>query len=258
MKIQIPILFYHKINYPPREAKIKGLYVTPFSFHWQMKYLKWRGYNSVNLDELYEGLHGQRKLPKKPIVITFDDGYKDNYCYAFPILKRFGFRATIFVITRDIGGTSGWEDSEETIEEPLLSWDEIEEMHSEGMDIQAHTHTHVDLDKLDDERVEAELKTSKRILEERLGKKINFLCYPNGVFDERIKEITKKCGYLGAITTKRGTVTENSDWFALRRIGIKRKHQLWRFAKYVEYKYKNSKIKMQNEILMPTDRHTPT
>jgi len=242
--MQVPILFYHKVNYPPREVKIKGLYVTPFSFHWQMKYLKWRGYTSLSLDELYEGLQGKGKLPPKPIIITFDDGYRDNYLYAFPILKRFGFKATIFIITRDVGGHSGWEDSEETLEESLLSWEEIEEMHRQGMDFQAHTHSHVNLNKLDDERIAAELKTSKTILEERLHKKVNFLCYPNGVFDERIKEITQKCGYWGGITTKRGMVNEDSDWFALKRIGIKRKHQLWRFAKYVEYKYKNSKIKM--------------
>ena len=85
------------------------------------------------------------KLPPKPIVLTFDDGYEDNYTYAFPILKKFSFTATIFLITRDISGLSGWSDSEETIKEPLLSWDKIKEMSDYGIDFQSHTHTHPSL-----------------------------------------------------------------------------------------------------------------
>lgn len=236
--MKVPILFYHKISHPCPKAKIEDLYVTPEDFHNQMRYLKWRGYESIHLYKLVKGINLEEKLPKRPIVLTFDDGYEDNYTYAFPILKKFGFTATIFLITKDIGGLSGWSDSEETIKEPLLSWDKIKEMSDYGIDFQSHTHTHPSLTELDEKRIKEELIVSKQTIEDELKKKVDFLCYPYGHFNSQIKQIVKETGYQGALTTKRGVVREGDDPYSLNRIGIKIKHGLLTFIRYIEFKYR--------------------
>jgi len=236
--MKVPILFYHKISHPNPKAKVSALYVTPYSFRRQMKYLKWRGYETISLDDLFKWLSFGQTLPKRPIILTFDDGYEDNYTYALPILKEFGFTATIFLITRDIGGSSGWVDSEETVKEQMLSWDKIKEMSDYGIDFQPHTHTHPSLPKLDKEKITEEVITSRQIIEKKLQKKADFLCYPYGHFNSETEEVLKEAGYKGALTTKRGLVKQNDNPYALNRIGIKDKHGLFRFIRYVEFKYR--------------------
>ncbi len=236
--MRVPILFYHKINHPHPEAKIRGLYVTPENFYRQMRYLKWRDYTPISLYELVKGINLKEKLSSKSIVLTFDDGYEDNYTYAFPILKKFSFTATIFLVTRDIGGLSGWADNEETVKEQLLSWDKIKEMADYGIDFQAHTHSHPSLTELDEQRIKEEIVNSKDIIQKQLGKNVDFLCYPYGHFNPQIKRILKEVGYLGALSTKRGMVKEKDDPYCLKRIGIKDKGGILTFIRYIEFKYR--------------------
>lgn len=237
--MKVPVLFYHKINFPAPEAKEKSLYVNPKNFHCQMRYLKYRRYNPIYLDELVKGMKGQIKLPPKPIVITFDDGYEDNYTVAFPILKEFGFKATIFLVTEDIGKISGvWMDSREKLKTSLLNWSQIEEMNKGGINFQSHTHTHPVLTKLNSEQIKKELLLSRRIIEEKLQKPVNFLCYPMGDFDERVEGLVKDTGYLGALTTKRGFVKDGDDLFTLKRIGIKYNKKIWNFVHALTFKYR--------------------
>ena len=236
--MRVPVLFYHKINVPSPKAKIKGLYVTPGSFLNQMRYLKWRGYSTISLDELLKGLNSEAELPPRPIVLTFDDGYEDNYTYAFPILKKFGFTATIFLVTRDIGRLPDWPDSEEKIQEPILSWEQIKEMADYGISFQSHTHTHPSLHKLDRQKIKEEVVTSKKIIEKKLKNKVNFLCYPYGHFNFKVEQVLKEADYKGALTTKRGLVRDGDNPYSLSRIGIKRKHRIWTFARHLEFKYR--------------------
>ncbi len=236
--MKIPILFYHKISRPNPKAKVLDLYVTPYNFRRQMRYLKWRGYKTISLDDLFKWLSFGETLPKRPIILTFDDGYEDNYTYAFPILKEFGFTATIFLITKDIGGFSGWVDSEETIKEPILSWEKIKDMSDYGIDFQPHTHTHPSLPKLDEQKIREEVVVSKEIIEKELKKEADFLCYPYGHFDSKTEQVLREVGYKGALTTKRGLVRQNDNPYALNRIGIKDKHGLLRFVRYMEFKYR--------------------
>lgn len=236
--MKIPILFYHKISFPKPNAKIRDLYVSPVQFQRQLKYLKWRGYETIRLDDLFKWLSLGKPLPKRPIILTFDDGYEDNYTYAFPILKKFGFTATIFLITKDIGGLSGWADSQEKIREPILSWEKIKEMADYGIDFQPHTHTHPSLPKLDEQQIREEVVVSKEIIEKELQKKADFLCYPYGHFDSKTEQILREVGYKGALTTKRGLVKQNDNPYELHRIGIKDRHGLLTFIQYVELKYR--------------------
>ncbi len=237
--MKIPILFYHKINYPHPSAKEKNLYVDPKSFYYQMRYLKWRRYIPICLDELVNGIKGKKKLPPKPIVLTFDDGYEDNYTFAFPILRKFDFKATIFLVTKDIGKVSGvWIDSREKLKTPLLNWRQIKEMKEWGIDFQSHTHTHPVLTKLKNDQIKKELILSKQIIEEKLGQEVKFLCYPQGYFDERVKGLIKEVGYIGAVTTERGLVKLEDDIFALKRIGIKYRKKIWNFVHCLTFKYR--------------------
>ena len=142
------------------------------------------------------------------------------------------------MITRDISGLSGWPDSEETTKEKLLSWNKIKEMADYGIDFQSHTHTHPSLPTLDAQKIKEEVLTSKQIIEEKLKKKVDFLCYPYGHFNSQVKQILEENGYRGAVTTKRGVVKEADDPYYLKRIGIKRKHGLLTFIRCVEFKYR--------------------
>ena len=232
---KIPILFYHKIDYPDPRARVKGLYVTPENFYRQMRYLKWRRFNTITAAEYIDYLEKGDPLPPRPILLTFDDGYRDNYLNAFPILKKFGFTATIFLVVGDVGEKVRWEDSEEQLEAEILTWEEIKEMKEYGIDFQSHTLTHARLTKLSPEKIEEELYRSRKILEDKLSSSVTSLAYPYGSFNEEIKKIAQKSGYKGAFTTLRG---EGFDLYGIKRIGVKYHHRLWRFIRFVEWKYK--------------------
>ena len=140
---------------------------------------------------------------------SFDDGYENNYTYAFNILKKHEFPATIFVVT-DLVGTPGF-----------LTWDEINEMTQHGIFIGSHTRTHPYLPDLSYEQQRKEILESRQILKEKLDQPINFFCYPTGGFNEQIKRLVKEAGYLGATTTNRGYDRLNRDVYELKRIRLK-------------------------------------
>lgn len=218
--MKVPVLMYHKVS-PGKKEKYR---ISPERFASQMEYLSKKGYQTISPDSLLEfvnpaparrnGVKEGKVLPERPVLITFDDGYKDNFTYAYPILKRYNFRATIFLVTRYIGKKNGWSRGEEEI----LSWEEIEEMKREGFSFGSHTHTHSNLLELPRDKVLSEIRDSKRILEERLEETISFFAYPYGKFNSQIEEIVKQAGYSGAFSTLPGTNGRNEDPFLLRRI----------------------------------------
>ena len=125
----VPIIMYHSIDNPHH---LSGIVVSPHNFRKQLKFFKKHKYNVISLDMLVAALKEKKRLPKKSVVITFDDGYEDNYTNAFPILKEFGFPATIFVIT-DLIST----------EDEYLTWDQLREMEKHGITIGSHTLDHI-------------------------------------------------------------------------------------------------------------------
>jgi len=217
------ILYYHKIN-NFKAGGLKSLFVRPSYFDFQMRYLRWRGYRTISLEELAQILKsgGRQPLPQKVFVITFDDGYRDNFTNAYPVLKKYGFRATVFLVYENIGRSAGYpgEPSEEH-----MSQDEVRSS-ADVFDFGSHTLSHQDLralnsvDRDDMEKLEAEIAGSRDRLS-RLpalsGKRIDTFCYPFGRITADADRLVRE-NYIAACTTQSGLVSKDDDPYLLRRV----------------------------------------
>ncbi|GBF35523.1 polysaccharide deacetylase [Desulfocucumis palustris] len=226
---EVPVLMYHKVNPDPFVGGY-GLRVTPRSFDRQLRFLKKKGFHSISLVDLAEYFKRGRPLPKKPVVITFDDGYLDNYTYAFPILKKYGMTATVFVVADTIGGINDFD--YRAGRQPLnhmAGWKELREMSSGGITIGSHTLSHPHLAEVDPDRARKEIARSKIKLEKGLGKKVDVFCYPYGNYNQRVVDMVRESGYLAAVTTKQGLARESDGIYTLRRIRVRGDYTQGRF-----------------------------
>ncbi len=225
----VPVLAYHSID-----GSGSLVSISPAQFEWQMHYLLRKGFKSISLREYVQCNLLQKPAPYKSFVLTFDDGYKNNYEIAFPILKKLGFTATIFVVTGLIGKTSSSIKHENVPISPLLDWDEIIEMKKYGIDIQSHTKNHPDLTSLSMKGIKEEITGSKKEIEERLGNRVELFCYPYGRLDKRIVEVLKQSGFKGAVIPKLGMNPPPLKPFMIGRIGSHwcRRHP-WLFGFYI-------------------------
>lgn len=209
--VTIPVLMYHyiRVNPDPNDRVGFNLSVTPDNFDSQMEYLSTHGYHAINLDELGSALLSQAPLPAKPIVITLDDGYRDSYTAAFPILRKYNLKAVDFVITGVVGA-------------PLyLTWDQISEMANSGVfTFGSHTVHHSALTYLTRESIVKEVSESKQDLQTHLGHTINWFAYPYGNVNAQVAEVVKESGYIGAFGTNRGTYESTDHLFTLPRVRI--------------------------------------
>lgn len=201
----IPILMYHHID---ENSKISKLSVAPESFQRQMEFLYKHRYNVVALEKIVDLIKRRERIPPKTLAISFDDGYKDNYTYGFPVLKKYGFPATIFVVVNHIGKNGN------------LSWDEAMEMSKCGISIGSHGMSHSWLPDMNEERLKNEIANSKKILESKLNKEVSLYSYPGGGFNDKVKEIVKEAGYKGACATNPGKRHPKYDPYALKRLRI--------------------------------------
>lgn len=211
---------YHNIDTPPRGARIPNLYVTPRMFRFQMWYLKRSGFKVLSLPELLASVAAGNRT-ENVAAITFDDGYRDFYINAYPILKQYGYPSTVYIVSDLAGKANTWDAKNENISKPLMSWDMIRAISKQGVEIGSHTRSHPQLATLSNEAMQEELRGSKRALEEQLGRKVEHFCYPYGNLETSVREEVVKAGYRSAVTTGRGHVLERSDPFLLPRISIK-------------------------------------
>jgi len=208
----IPVLNYHKIdNY------YHALSIPPEEFEEQMAYLAENGFTTITPDQLMAYLNYDKALPEKPILITFDDGYSDNYTNAYPIMKKYGFTATIFLVTSKIGQ-----------EENFMTWDQVRTMQKDGFVFGSHTVTHAALTKVSHEQAMAELINSRKELEQQLGVKSRFFAYPTGAYNIQSEEMVKQAGYRAAFTIRYGQAGVESNPYALERIPIFRGQHTFR------------------------------
>jgi len=204
---RLPFLMYHSIA--PASKPGDRLTISPEAFERQMAFLKKNRFNVLPLAEAVSYLAEGRRPPSGTVAITIDDGYANNYRFAYPILLKHELPATIFVIVGSVGS------------EGYLTWDQITEMSRSGLiDIESHTVQHPFLTGLDDKALRAELEASKVILESRLKRAVPFVCYPMGNYDERVKSAARAVGYRAGFATKIRTFFARDDLYAIGRIRI--------------------------------------
>ena len=212
---EIPILTYHSVDNSGSVISI-----TPVQFREQMMYLRRRGYQTMTLQNMLKySKENDGTVPPKTIVLTFDDGFMNNYESAFPILQDCGMTATIFVVTDLVGSVCAWGKDEGFPETPLMSWNEIDEMHRYGIDIQPHSCTHPCLPSLHGDQIFNEVFKCRQVIEQRLGKDAKVFCYPYGKFNDEVIAALKRAGYIAAVTTMFGRNRRARNCFKLKRIG---------------------------------------
>lgn len=213
------ILMYHSIEDKPDHFNS----VPPGAFERQMQYLAAHAYEVITLTELVRRMREGKDLTKC-IVLTFDDGFRNNYTRAFPILKKFKFPATIFVTTEWIGTR----DEKSGLE--YLRPDELKEMQASGViDIEPHTATHPKLATLSLEEARKEMLDSKKMLENMFGTSKKLFAYPYGNYAEETLHAARECGFEAAVTVREGTVVKGAKLLELPRNSIDRSTSFMQF-----------------------------
>jgi peptidoglycan/xylan/chitin deacetylase (PgdA/CDA1 family) len=205
---ELPILMYHSVDRAVPKGNV--LTVTVDTFERQMAFFKKNHYRVLPLDSVADYVSKKSKVSSRVVALTFDDGYEDNYTYAFPILKKYNFPATVFVIVSEVGKPG------------RLNWDQIREMRSSGLiSFGSHTLTHPFLPQIkSDQLLKNEILGSKNELELRLGAAVDTFCYPMGRFDPRVEAVVKDSGYKLAVATNPGDKFSSRDIFAIKRLRI--------------------------------------
>jgi len=218
---------YHHVNSTPPPSELEArLTTTDADFSRQLAYLSCAGYASVTLSQLFDGIYNGAPLPSKPVVITFDDGYADAFTDAFPLLRQHGFGGTFSIVTAFVG-QSGY-----------LTWDQVQEMSRSSMEIASHSVSHTNLDKAPDDVVRAELAESKRVLEEKIGRPVEFFTYPSGEpffrgtveRQRQVVEMVREAGYRGALAVKNSLIEDPGAPYSLSRLRVTGGVDLRKFA----------------------------
>ena len=189
-------LMYHHIGHTNTADEQYPFTISPRRFEEQLDMLQKHGFSPVGLDELKAAASSGRRLPEKPVLLTFDDGYADNFQNLFPILQKRGVKVLIFLITDFIGKEPGY-----------MSWEQVLQMQQSGLvQFGSHTASHARLRRLPEEEILRELTQSKKTLEEKLGVACEAFCYPfgSGGFDKRVRPLVFRAGYLFDFSTKPG------------------------------------------------------
>lgn len=212
----IPILMYHNIDLPPAGARLRNLYVSPFSFAWQMALLRLLGIKGLSMSAAMPYLRGEKN--GRIAVITFDDGYADTLKNALPVLLKHGFSATCYFVSQRAGQFNDWDASTLNVRKPLMSNEQIRAWHAAGMEVGAHSRTHPRLTACSDAQLSDEIAGSKTDLEALIGGEVSQFCYPYGDLDARVSAATQQAGFTAATTTQRGRVQSNDNHMILKRI----------------------------------------
>jgi peptidoglycan/xylan/chitin deacetylase (PgdA/CDA1 family) len=217
--MRVPILMYHEVTPTPVE-RYRKYTVTPAELAAQLAWLRSRRYTAVDLDAVRAAFLGERALPVRPIVITFDDGSRDCLEHAVPALLAHGFTATFFIVGGLVGSTTRWLPAEVGFEIPTADWPTLRAAEREGMRCEAHSVSHPRLARVDDDQARDELVRGRAVLEQGLGHAVRHLAYPFGSHSPRTRELAREAGYLTACTTHEALASRGDDLLALPRVPI--------------------------------------
>ncbi len=207
--ITVPVLMYHHVSWEVDPAA-PDLTVSPKDFADQVLYFKHQGYETITLSQLHKELFGQEEIPPKPIVFTFDDGYRDVFENAVPVLMQNGYVGSFAIATELLGRPT------------YAVWDDVIAAQKQGMEIISHTENHLDLTNpvYSDADLHREIDESKLILENKLGSPIEIFVYPYGRYNEKIQQMVAAAGYKMAFTTEFGLKAESENLLAESRVRV--------------------------------------
>jgi peptidoglycan/xylan/chitin deacetylase (PgdA/CDA1 family) len=232
--MEIPVIAYHKIDEPTKDIRVRGAFTSPKRFAKQMSYLKKQGFTFYSASALIEYYLEHHRFPAKAITLTFDDGWKDNYTNAFPILRQLGIKATIFLVPSCIGQVSSKVVAEGESERAHLSREDIIEMSRHGIEFGSHSVNHEHLHQLAPPDVEYEVLESKRQIENLIQRPCKVFAYPAGFFTETAQDAVRKAGYIAGFSSVYGPV-EKLDIYALNRTEILRRDRFpFQFARKIK------------------------
>ncbi|MFF5145642.1 polysaccharide deacetylase family protein [Streptomyces sp. NPDC013157] len=225
----VPILMYHSVATAPNDAT-RALSVAPEAFAEQMALVGDLGLTPVSTADLAAGWRSGGSLPDRPVLITFDDGYEGVHRHALSVLAKHGFASTLFVSTGWIRGaydTGGGLDA-------MLDWDQVRELAGAGCEIGGHSHTHPQLDQLDDDRLRTELVRSREIVTDELGAPPASFAYPYGYSSRRVRQAVRAAGYTQALAVGNDLARRRQGPFALQRVTVRRSTDAAEFARLLE------------------------
>lgn len=219
MLSSVPILLYHfTADSIPDGARRWNM--PPKRFEQHIKHFRDLEYTPLTVTHFTQAA-ADGTLPKRPILVTFDDGTADFLTGALPILQKYSFPATLYITTNYIGATTRWLTDEDCGEMPMLTWDQVREIQASGLvEIGAHTETHPHLDIIPRTQAKAEITGSKQALEEQLQQSIHSFAYPHGHHDKHVRQLVIDAGYTSACAVKNALSAPIDDHFALSRLTI--------------------------------------
>ena len=221
------ILMYHAID---DSGGPGSRFVLPARrFAAQMRWLKRTGFHVLSLEDYLKIRKADRLPHARSVVITFDDGYRDTFELALPVLHRLGLTATVFIVTDRVGTRNSWDATGELVGRPLMRWSELQALLSHGMHVGAHTRTHPWLTDLPPEAARAEIDGSRSELETKLGVAVEVFAYPYAKFDAATQALAEEAGFLGSCTDDPGPNTPITPAHALRRIEVRGTDSLPKF-----------------------------
>ncbi|MDY6845383.1 MAG: polysaccharide deacetylase family protein, partial [Thermodesulfobacteriota bacterium] len=223
-RLKIPILMYHKVSEVPERNKIirstnPAYSISLEQFRKQMEYIYNNEYHTLSINELLDTSVCDHQ---ESVIITFDDGWANNYTHAFPILKKLNLTATLFVI------------SDFVCHPQYVDWYQLREMNKEGISIQSHTRTHRPLSELLTHEIQYELEESKKEIEDHLGVVVDFLSMPQGIKDHRVIKIAQVVGYKAICTSEPGFIHSHGNPTILKRINISDSYQISTFKRIIQ------------------------
>ncbi|MBU9185948.1 polysaccharide deacetylase family protein [Burkholderia multivorans] len=214
-----PILMYHQIRpLPPRSDVLRGLSVDPRTFRRQMRALNALGYRGVSVAEL-QSQHAHAQDPKF-FAITFDDGFRNVFEHALPVLDEVGFTATCYFVSGKLGRSNDWDRGLSTAEAPLMDRSTMLAWLAHGQEVGAHTVDHVALPEVPAPVAWQQIAHSKAQLEDAIGREVASFCYPYGACNAKVRRLVVEAGFRHATTTERGRASANTDSFLLPRIAV--------------------------------------
>jgi peptidoglycan/xylan/chitin deacetylase (PgdA/CDA1 family) len=228
MSVKIPILMYHQIS-DDVHPQFRNYTATVKAFREQMKILKTLGYETITFDQLLGCREGKAKLPRKPIIITFDDAIEDAINNSLPILENFGFKAVYYVTTGYVGTKSDWMIPEVNLVFQIADWPKIKSLDSLGFEVGSHSVTHPHLNEVPADECLREMTGARQTLEDILGHEVRHMAYPHGAFNESVRDLAYESGYYTATTCEPTFAKLSDDFLSLPRFNIGMEDTLFDF-----------------------------